>query len=113
MSYKNLPLDSLLFVFIPESAQIGAAARVVHAGCARALGRHVELERIRSENEGDRVELAVGFDAARVRLTGNVAGDPPFRGTLAHHGWEVKALRLPVLAPGHDPAVVALAEVEL
>lgn len=96
-----------------QDAEIGAAARVVHEGCARALERHVELTAIRQEGEGDRIELAAGFDAARIRLTGNVVGDPPFRGTLAHHGWEVTALRLPSLAAGHDPAVVAPAEVEL
>jgi len=96
-----------------SDAEIGAAARVVHEGCARALKQHVELVAIRNENEGDAVELPKGFDAVRVRVTGKVMGDPPFHGKLAHHGWEVRELRLPTLAAGHDPSVVAPAEVEL
>ena len=47
------------------------------------------------------------------RVTGNVVGEPPFSGTLAHHGWTVKTIRMPELAEGHDPMVVAPAEVEL
>ena len=94
-------------------ADIGAAARVVHEGCKRGLRDVLQLAPVRTEAEGAKVELPVGFDASRTRVTGNVTGEPPFRGTLAHHGWRVDALRLPELAPGHDPTIIAPAEVEL
>jgi hypothetical protein len=96
-----------------SDADIGAAARVVHDGCRRALSQLVELAAVRSESEGAAIELPVGFDAARIRVTGNVVGEPPFRGTLAHHGWLVKAIKLPKTNAGHDPKIVAPAEVEL
>ena len=64
-----------------------AAARVVHDQCRKALLSHVTLERIRSENEGQQVTLPSGFKAAEIRLTGHVAGEPPFTGALMHGGW--------------------------
>ena len=57
--------------------------------------------------------LEPGFDAAAIRPTGNVVGDPPFSGTLAHRGWRVTETRLPKLTGGHDPRIIAAAEVEL
>jgi hypothetical protein len=96
-----------------SDADIGAAARVVHEGCKRGLKDVVSLAPVRTEAEGARVELPVGFDSSRTRVTGNVTGEPPFQGTLAHHGWRVEALRLPELTTGHDPTIIAPAEVEL
>jgi hypothetical protein len=94
-------------------ADVGAAARVVHEGCRRALKDYVVLEPVRSEAEGAAITLERGFDAARNRVTGNVVGEPPFKGRLAHHGWLVRELKLPALQAGHDPKIVAPAEVEL
>jgi hypothetical protein len=94
-------------------ADIGAAARVVHEGCARVLREHFSITPVRSELEGARVTLAEGFDAASVRLTGNVVGKPPFTGTLSHRGWRAGEVRLPQLAEGHDARIIAPAEVEL
>jgi hypothetical protein len=96
-----------------SDADIGAAARVVHEGCKRGLRDVLTLAPVRTDAEGAKVELPVGFDASRIRVTGNVTGEPPFRGTLAHHGWRVEALRLPELTAGHDPTIIAPAEVEL
>ena len=94
-------------------ADVGAAARVVHEGCLRAFGEYLALKPVRAEAEGEAVVLEPGFDPSRTRITGNVVGDPPFHGKLAHHGWQVAEIRLPTLAPGHDPNIVAPAEVEL
>ncbi|HEY8076912.1 MAG TPA: DUF2760 domain-containing protein [Labilithrix sp.] len=94
-------------------ADIGAAARVVHQGCRKALREHVTLEPVRSENEGDKVTLDDGFDAALVKLTGNVAGKGPYAGTLRHRGWRAASVKLPTAAPGHDARILAQAEVEL
>ena len=94
-------------------AQIGAAARVVHDQCRKALLSHVTLERIRGELEGQRVTLASGFSATEIRLVGQVAGEPPFTGSLTHAGWRAAKIELPKLSDGHDVRVIAPAEVEL
>jgi uncharacterized protein DUF2760 len=92
-------------------ADIGAAARVVHEGCRRALRAHASVVSVRSETEGSSVVL----ESARpdVKLVGNVAGAAPFRGVLRHRGWRVEQLTLPTLLGAHDPQLVAAAELEL
>ena len=94
-------------------AEIGAAARLVHDGCRKTLRQHFTIEPIRAEPEGTRLTLAEGFDAAAVRLTGHLVGQPPFTGQLAHRGWRATEVRLPQVAAGHDLAILAQAEVEL
>jgi len=96
-----------------SDAEVGAAARIVHEGCSKALKQHFAIEAVRAEPEGTRVTLQEGFDSSAVRLTGNVVGHPPFTGNLAHRGWRVTEIRLPQVASGHDLAIVAPAEVEL
>ncbi|MFT3927211.1 MAG: DUF2760 domain-containing protein [Myxococcales bacterium] len=96
-----------------SDAEIGAAARVVHESVRKALKNHLELERVRGENEGSRVSVPKGFSANEVRLTGNVVGEAPFQGTLTHAGWRVKRIELPQLSDGADLKVLAPAEVEL
>ncbi|MBP8138311.1 MAG: DUF2760 domain-containing protein, partial [Alicycliphilus sp.] len=91
----------------------GAAARVVHGGCRKLLAEHFTLAPVRAEAEGSRVTLAAGFDAAAVRLTGNVVGQAPFTGTLSHRGWQVTQVRLPQLTDARAAAIIAQAEVEL
>jgi hypothetical protein len=93
--------------------QIGAAARVVHDQCRKALLSHVTLEPIRSENEGQQITLSRGFSASEIRLTGQVSGEPPFTGALTHAGWRAAKIELPKLSEGHDVRVIAPAEVEL
>ncbi len=105
-SVDMLPLD-------PDDAEIGAAARVVHGGCRKLLAEHFTLAPVRAEAEGSRVTLAAGFDAAAVRLTGNVVGQAPFTGTLSHRGWQVTQVRLPQLTDARAAAIIAQAEVEL
>lgn len=94
-------------------ADVGAAARVVHEGCARALKSIVELRPVRDEEEGAPIELPEGYDAAENRVTGNVKGEPPFRGKLAHHGWRAANVRMPKVTAHHDATIVAPAEIEL
>jgi hypothetical protein len=96
-----------------SDAEIGAATRVVHEGCRKALHEYITIEAIRSEQEGARVTMQEGFDAGSVRLTGNLVGNPPFSGTLTHRGWRATAVRLPKLSATHDVGVLAPAEVEL
>lgn len=96
-----------------SDADIGAAARVVHEGCSKVLREHFTIEAVRSEAEGSTIVLEEGFDAAAVRLTGNVVGKAPFRGALSHRGWRAADVRLPKLAEAHNAAILAPAEVEL
>jgi len=100
-------------ITVYSDADIGAAARVVHEGCARVLREHFTITAVRSELEGARVTLPEGFDAASVRLTGNVVGKAPFTGTLSHRGWKALEVRLPQLAEQHDARIITPAEVEL
>jgi hypothetical protein len=93
--------------------EIGAAVRVVHEGCRKALHEHLTFQPIRQEAEGARITLEQGFDASALRPTGNLVGEPPFSGTLAHRGWRATEIRLPKLAKDHDVHVIAPAEVEL
>ncbi|MGZ5077106.1 MAG: DUF2760 domain-containing protein [Methylobacter sp.] len=96
-----------------NDTDIGVAARVVHEGCNKAINEHFTLAAVRNEQEGSKVTLPEGFDAASVRLTGNIVGSAPFTGTLVHKGWQVTGIRLPKLTLGHNAAIVAPAEVEL
>lgn len=93
--------------------QVGAAARLVQTGCKKALAGAVRFEPVRAEEEGAALTLEAGFDATRVRLTGNVVGQAPYRGRLAHHGWRVVDVTWPAPPAGMDPAIVAPAEVEI
>jgi hypothetical protein len=96
----------------PDAA-IGATARVMHKDVRRALFTHVELEPVRKESEGSRVQVPPGFSASEIRLIGNVVGEAPFSGTLSHAGWRATKIELPKLNQGYDVRVLAPAEVEL
>ena len=92
---------------------VGAAARIVHEGCRKVIRQYLALEPVLPQGEGDRVDVPVGFDAQRIRLTGNVAGQPPYTGALKHHGWATREVKFPTTSPALDPRVLAPAEVEL
>jgi hypothetical protein len=94
-------------------ADIGAAVRVVHEGCRKVLHDNFTISPVRDEAEGSRITLPAGFDAAAIRVTGNVVGQPPFHGSITHRGWRVVETRLPRLTGSHELRIVAPAEVEL
>jgi len=97
-----------------SDAQIGAAARDVHQGCAVVLDRLFALQPLSAATEGASVEVPRHFDPAQFRVMGNVAGEPPFRGTLRHHGWKATKFELPAWTGSEASAlVVAPAEVEV
>ncbi len=93
--------------------EVGSAARVVHSGCRTALQQACDLRPVLPDPEGAAVKVEAGFDAQRIRLTGNVSGSPPFRGTLKHHGWVAHTIRFPDVSQDIDPRVIAPADVEL
>jgi hypothetical protein len=96
-----------------SDAQVGAAVRSIHAGCRKALSERVTLERVLPDEDGSSVVVAAGFDPAAIRLIGNVTGNAPFRGTLAHGGWRVVKVSLPESPGNVDASIVAPAEVEI
>ena len=92
--------------------QIGAAVRGIHEGCRKALDERVALEPVLHAAEGETVTIEAGFDPAAIRLTGNVGGEPPFRGVLRHAGWRATRASFPTRR-GQDPHLIAPAEVEI
>jgi hypothetical protein len=115
-----LQREARLVDFLQESladytdAQIGAVVRDVHRDCGAVLSRMFALRAAVADAEGTEVEIPVGFDPARWRLTGNVSGQPPFYGRLVHCGWEATTCELPTWTGSAAAArIVAPAEVEL
>jgi hypothetical protein len=107
VDFLREPLDGF------GDADIGAAARDVHRGCKKVLDQHLSFEPVMPGEEEDKVTVPKGFDPAEIRLVGEAKGEPPFKGTLRHHGWRVLEAKLPALAEGVDRMVIAPAEVEL
>jgi hypothetical protein len=93
--------------------QIGAGVRDIHRQCQHALKEHVILEPVLPHNEDEAVEVPTGFDPSAIRLTGNVTGQPPFKGVLRHHGWRVKELKIARPPEGQDELVLQPAEVDI
>jgi hypothetical protein len=77
------------------------------------LKEYFSLQAVRTEGEGAAVTVPEGFDARAIRLTGNLVGKPPFKGTLRHHGWRAAEVKLPEPVRGEASRVLAPAEVEL
>ena len=108
IDFVKEPLDSY------SDAQIGAAVRDVHRDCGKVLDRLFAIQSLVDQEEGSPLDVPAGFDAGRYHLTGNVTGDPPFRGRLVHHGWEAREVQLPAWSGTPSSArVIAPVEVEL
>ena len=97
-----------------SDAQVGAAARDVLRDCGVVLDRLFGLAPLVEQEEGSDVEVPAGYDASRFRLTGNVSGEPPFRGKLVHHGWMATRCDIPAWTGNEQSQlVVAPEEVEV
>lgn len=97
-----------------SDAQVGAAARDVLRNCQEVLARLFEIKPVVEQEEQTPIEVPAGFSPARFRLTGNVHGEPPFRGTLAHRGWQATRCQVPEWSGESGAAmIVTPAEVEL
>ncbi|MCI0360588.1 MAG: DUF2760 domain-containing protein [Planctomycetaceae bacterium] len=102
------PLDSY------TDEQIGAAARNVLRDSAGALERLLALKPVLAQDEQSVVDVPATYDPARLRLTGKVEGSGPFRGKLAHRGWQASAVNLPTWTGSKEAAlVIAPAEIEV
>jgi hypothetical protein len=114
-----LQRDGRLVDFLSEDvsaysdAQVGAAARDIHRDCKASLWKYVQLDGVIQGEEDRPTTVPAGFDPAAIRLTGQVKGAPPFRGTLVHRGWRASTIQLPDLPEGADPMLIAPAEVSI
>ena len=96
-----------------DDSDIGAAVRDIHRGCKKVLDSHFDIEAVMPGAEDDSISVPPGFDPGEVKLIGDVAGEPPFKGVLRHHGWRAIKVKLPELSEGVDRSVLAPAEVEV
>ncbi len=96
-----------------EDDQIGAAVRSIHEDCKSAVEKYVAPVPVIDQEEGDEIDIEPGFDPNAVKLTGNVAGEPPFKGVLRHRGWKAGKKEVPRLADVLDSGIIVPAEVEI
>jgi hypothetical protein len=96
-----------------DDAQVGAAARVVHAGCKGVLQEHFRICPVREESEGSTVQVAAGYAADEYRLLGRISGPAPFSGVLVHHGWKTDAVNLPRIVRSSTDRLPAIAPAEV
>jgi len=97
-----------------SDAQVGAAARDVLRDCGQVLDRFFAIAPLVDEADGTELTTDEPFAPARWKITGNVSGEPPFTGALAHHGWEAKQCELPAWSGDKSTAnIIAPVELEL
>lgn len=96
-----------------EDEQIGAAVRNIHENCTKVVAKYLNTEPILEKDEEEEVIVEADFDPNALKLTGNVTGEPPFKGVIRHKGWRTRKLELPTLSGTQDPRIIAPAEVEI
>ena len=96
-----------------DDSQIGAAVRTIHESCNKTMGKYLALEPVVLSAEGESYSVPTGFDPAAIKLTGNVAGEPPFEGIVRHKGWRAGRLDVPTLSGSRDDRIIAPAEIEI
>lgn len=98
-----------------DDTKVGAAARVVHQGCAEVLKEYFEISKVHEGADNAKVTLRRNFRRGDYSLSGNVGDKPPYTGRLVHPGWKVDNIHLPELKPrkGGTWPPVAPAQVEV
>ena len=99
-----------------KDAQVAAASRVVHQGCAAVLRECLSLAPAHAGKEGDKITIAEAADPHAYRLLGKVAGEPPYNGVVVHRGWKTSKLALPRSTRVLDPSgenIISPVEVEI
>lgn len=96
-----------------SDADVGAAARQIHTGCAKVLNQHFTINVVNAAPENSRVEVPAEYDAKQIKLEGRVEGKGPYKGTLIHPGWKVTETRLPKVSNTDNLTILAPAEVEV
>ena len=99
-----------------SDAQVAAASRVVHQGCAAVIKEYLALTPAHSGEEGERITIAQSADPNQYRLLGKVPGEPPYSGVVVHRGWKTTKLALPRFTRVVDPTganIITPVEVEV
>ena len=92
--------------------EVGAGARIVHQGCQKVFKDYIQIEPLNAQEEESAITLEENFNAQEIKLTGNISGAAPFKGTLVHRGWKIKHLNLPT-SNDQNTHIIAPAEVAL
>jgi len=115
-----LQRESRLIDFIKENmdsysdAQIGAAVRSIHRDCGKTLDRIFGIDKLLNNEEGDTIEMPDKIDSEIYSLSGNLTGNPPFKGKLRHFGWRITKCELPKWSgKSENISVISAAEVEV
>ncbi len=93
--------------------QIGAAVRSIQEDCKKAIKKYIDPKPVFDSDEEEEITVEPGFDMDMIKLVGNVAGDPPFRGILKHRGWKAGKKEVPRLSDLSDSGIIAPAEIEV
>jgi hypothetical protein len=96
-----------------EDAQIGAAVRSIHENCKKTVEKYISPKPVIDKDEGDTITVHPDFDPDSIKLTGNVTGDPPFKGIVRHKGWQASKPDIPTLSGSKESKIIAPAEVEI
>ncbi len=96
-----------------EDAQIGAAVRSIHENCKKTVEKYISPKPVIDKDEGDPITINPDFDPDSIKLTGNVTGDPPFKGIVRHKGWQASKPDIPTLSGSKESKIIAPAEVEI
>ena len=92
----HAPCDGKLIDFLLDNIQNASNDDIGNfvARCNRrrqaTLKKYLVIEPVMGQPEGETVDVPKGFDPSAVQLTGNVSGQPPFKGTLRHPGLRVR-----------------------
>jgi hypothetical protein len=96
-------------------AQVAAASRVVHQGCAAVIREYFDVSPLHEGKEGEHITVDAA-DPGRYRLSGKVAGNGPYAGVVAHRGWRTAKLALPRFTRPIDstsPNIITPIEIEV
>lgn len=96
-----------------SDSQVGAAARVVHQGCALALKTHFDVAPVAEEKEGSQVAVPVDSPDGYFRLSGRIQGQGPFAGKLVHKGWKTASVKLPRVLSSKNEQLPAIAPAQV
>lgn len=96
-----------------DDAQIGAAVRKIHDDCAKCLEDLVTIRPVFEENEGAKINVPQGYDPSKIKVVGNIKGEPPFAGVLVHKGWKAHKRSLPKKVGDQLTEIIWPAEVEI
>lgn len=117
--FSILQREGRLMDFLAEEIEeytdedIGAAVRSIHENCRKIIHKYIIPQSILTDEEDSEITIPPGFDPNAIKLTGNVTGNPPFKGVLRHKGWKAEKIGMPTLSGDLDPRIIAPAEVEI